>query len=220
MLGGYGGFKRLCHLFVAGTVAMMSQAAVAAPVRTVLAFGDSLTAGYQLGPQEGFAPQLEAALRAQGRQVRVHNAGVSGDTTAQGRARLGWVLKGLKTRPDLAIVELGANDMLRGQPPATARANLDAILTELGRQGVPVVLAGMLATPNLGPAYAREFNAIYPDLAKKHSAALYPFFMNGVIGGSGLLLGDRIHPTRAGVAVIVRGIAPTVAKALDRLPPR
>ena len=197
---------------------MMSQATVAAPVRTVLAFGDSLTAGYQLGPRDGFAPQLETALRATGRNVRVHNAGVSGDTTAQGRARLAWVLKGMKVKPDLAIVELGANDMLRGQPPATARANLDAILTELKKQRVPVVLAGMLAAPNLGPAYAREFNAIYPDLARKHDAALYPFFMNGVLGGAGLLLGDRIHPTKAGVAVIVRGIAPTVTRALDRLP--
>ena len=197
---------------------MMSQAAVAAPTRTVLAFGDSLTAGYQLGPRDGFAPQLEAALRATGRDVRVHNAGVSGDTTAQGRARLAWVLRGMKVKPDLAIVELGANDMLRGQPPATARVNLDAILTELKKQRVPVVLAGMLAAPNLGPAYAREFNAIYPDLARKHDVALYPFFMNGVLGGTGLLLGDRIHPTKAGVAVIVRGIAPTVTRALDRLP--
>ncbi|TRW15252.1 arylesterase [Glacieibacterium frigidum] len=197
---------------------MMSQAAVAAPVRTILAFGDSLTAGYQLGPQDGFAPQLEAALRMTGRQVRVHNAGVSGDTSAQGRARLAWVLKGLKTKPDLAIVELGANDMLRGQPPFAARANLDAILTELKKQGVPVVLAGMLASPNLGPGYAREFNAIYPDLAKKHGAALYPFFMNGVVGGRGLQLADGLHPSKAGVAVIVRGILPTVTRALDRLP--
>ena len=195
---------------------MMSQAAVAAPVRTILAFGDSLTAGYQLGPQEGFAPQLEAALRASGRQVRVHNAGVSGDTTAQGRARLTWVLKGLKVKPDLAIVGLGANDMLRGQSPATAKANLDAILTTLKAQGVPVVLAGMLASPNLGPDYAREFNAVFPNLAKKHGAVLYPFFMNGVVGGRGLQLRDGMHPSKAGVAVIVRGILPTVTKALDR----
>lgn len=218
MLDGYGGLRRIWKLFVAGALALMSQAAIAAPVRTILAFGDSLTAGYQLGPQDGFAPQLEAALRKTGRQVRVHNAGVSGDTSAQGRARLAWVLKGLKTRPDLAIVELGANDMLRGQSPAAARANLDAILTELKKQGVPVVLAGMLASPNLGPAYAREFNAIYPDLAKKHGAALYPFFMAGVVGGRGLQLADGLHPSKAGVTVIVRGILPTVTKALDRLP--
>lgn len=216
MLDGYGGLRGFCKLFVAGALAMMSQAVAAAPVRTILAFGDSLTAGYQLGPQDGFAPQLEAALRANGRQVRVHNAGVSGDTTAQGRARLAWVLKGLKVKPDLAIVELGANDMLRGQPPATAKANLDAILTTLKAQGVPVVLAGMLASPNLGPGYAREFNAVFPDLAKKHGAVLYPFFMNGVVGGRGLQLRDGMHPTKAGVAVIVRGILPTVTRALDR----
>lgn len=220
MLDGYGGLRQFCKLFIAGALALMSQAAVAAPVRTILAFGDSLTAGYQLGPQDGFAPQLQAALVKTGRQVRVHNAGVSGDTSAQGRARLAWVLKGMKTKPDLAIVELGANDMLRGQPPATAKANLDAILTELKKQGVPVVLAGMLASPNLGPGYAREFNAIYPDLAKKHGTALYPFFMNGVLGGRGLQLGDGIHPSKAGVAVIVRGILPTVTRALDRLPPK
>jgi len=196
---------------------MALPAAAAPPPRLVLAFGDSLTAGYQLGLNEGFAPQLEAALRAQGRDVTVHNAGVSGDTTAQGRARLNWVLAGLKTKPDLAIVELGANDMLRGQSPATARANLDAILGEFGKRKIPVVLAGMLAAPNLGAGYAKPFNAMYPALAKTHGAALYPFFLNGVVGVRGLQLADGLHPTRAGVAVIVRGIAPVVARELDRI---
>ncbi len=211
----YGAFVALCHVVVAAGAMMTVAVPAAAAPKLVLAFGDSLTAGYMLGPQEGFAPQLEAALRAQGRDVRVHNAGVSGDTTAQGRARLDWVLTGLKAKPDLAIVELGANDMLRGQSPATARANLDAMLSEFGKRRIPVVLAGMLAAPNLGAAYAKDFNGMYPALAKQHSAALYPFFMNGVVGGKGLQLGDGIHPTKAGVAVIVRGIAPTVAKALD-----
>jgi acyl-CoA thioesterase-1 len=211
----YGGLRAICYLFIA---LLTPQVAAAAPVRTILAFGDSLTAGYQLRPDEGFAPQLEAALRAKGRQVRVHNAGVSGDTTAQGRARLAWVLKGLKAKPDLAIVELGANDMLRGQSPATARANLDAILAEFGKQRIHVVLAGMLASPNLGPAYARDFNPIYASLAKTHGATLYPFFMEGVVGGKGLQLADGMHPTKAGVAVIVRGILPTVTRALDKLP--
>ncbi len=196
---------------------MATPSAAATPPRLILAFGDSLTAGYQLGPQEGFAPQLEAALRAQGRTVTVHNAGVSGDTTAQGRARLNWVLAGLKTRPDLAIVELGANDMLRGQSPAVARANLDAILGEFGKRKIPVVLAGMLAAPNLGAGYAKPFNAMYPALAKAHGAALYPFFLNGVVGVRGLQLGDGLHPTKAGVAVIVRGILPVVARELDRI---
>ncbi len=213
----YGGFGGLCQYLVAGLLALMPQGvAAAAPPRVVLAFGDSLTAGYMLKPGEGFAPQLEAALRASGRAVTVHNAGVSGDTTAQGRARLGWVLAGMKAKPDLVILELGANDMLRGSPPATARANLDAMLSEFRKRGVPVVLAGMLASPNLGPGYAREFNAIFPALAKTHGATLYPFFMAGVVGGHGLQLGDGLHPTKAGVAVIVRGILPTVTRALDK----
>ena len=149
--------------------------------------------------------------------MTVHNAGVSGDTTAQGRARLNWVLAGLKAKPDLAILELGANDMLRGQPPGVARANLDAMLGEFGKRGIPVVLAGMRASPNLGRGYAREFDAIYPALAKAHGTALYPFFMAGVLGGHGLQLGDGLHPTKAGVAVIVRGILPTVTRALDKV---
>lgn len=216
----YGGLRRFCHAaFLAiGLTAMASTAEAAGKPRLILAFGDSLTAGYQLGPKDGFAPQLEAALRAQGRNVTVHNAGVSGDTTAQGRARLNWVLTGLKAKPDLAILELGANDMLRGQSPATAKANLDAMLAEFGKRKIPVILAGMYASPNLGVAYGREFNAIYPALAKQHGATLYPFFMAGLVGQRSLLLGDGVHPTKGGVAVIVRGILPTVTKALDRLP--
>ncbi|MFN7397603.1 MAG: arylesterase [Sandaracinobacter sp.] len=196
-----------------------ANAPAKAPVareKLVLAFGDSLTAGYQLKPGQGFAPQLEAALRKEGRAVRVHNAGVSGDTTAQGKARLPWVLSSLKQKPDLAIVALGANDMLRGQPPAQAKANLDAILTELGKRGVPVVLAGMLAAPNLGPAYAKEYNAIFPALAKKHGAALYPFFTNGVTAQPRYLLSDGMHPNPAGVGVMVKGILPTVRTQLPK----
>jgi acyl-CoA thioesterase-1 len=197
-------------------VLLLFAAPAAAKEQLVLAFGDSLTAGYQLKPGESFPAQLEAALRTDGRQVRVVNAGVSGDTTAQGKARLGWVLAGLKAKPDLAIVALGANDMLRGQPVAPARANLDAILTELGKRGIPVVLAGMLAAPNLGPAYAREFNAMYPALAKKHGALLYPFFLDGVTTQPKLQLADQMHPNRAGVQVMVGKMLPTVRKALDR----
>lgn len=211
----YGGARALYHLCVAAA-AVVASAASAAPAKLVLAFGDSLTAGYQLPPGDGFAPQLEADLRARGLNVAVHNAGVSGDTTAQGRARLNWVLTGLKAVPDLAIVELGANDMLRGQPVAAAKANLDAILTELGRRHIPVLLAGMYASPNLGRVYATEFNAIYPALARAHGVPLYPFFMAGVVGQAGMQLGDGVHPTKAGVAVIVRGIAPQVATLLKK----
>ena len=215
----YGMAARICQFGAAFLLAMMPQAAMAsagaAAPRTILALGDSLTAGYLLRPAESFPAQLEAALRAKGRAVTVHNAGVSGDTTAQGRARLAWVLAGLKTPPDLAIVELGANDMLRGQPPAAAKANLDAILAELAKRHVPVLLAGMRASPNLGAAYVRDFDAIYPALAKSRGVALYPFFMDGVAAVPGMQLGDGLHPTPKGVAVIVRRILPSVERGLD-----
>ena len=201
--------------FIAATFALLLAAPAAAKDQLVLALGDSLTAGYQLKPAESFPAQLQAALQKEGRKVRVHNAGVSGDTTAQGKARLNWVLASQKQKPDLAIVALGANDMLRGQPPAQARANLDAILTDLGKRGIPVVLAGMMAAPNMGAAYAKEFNAIYPALAKKHGATLYPFFTNGVTANPKLLLADGMHPNPAGVGVMVKNILPTVRKALD-----
>ena len=201
--------------FIAATFALLLAAPATAKDQLVLALGDSLTAGYQLKPNESFPAQLQAALQKEGRKVRVHNAGVSGDTTAQGKARLNWVLASQKQKPDLAIVALGANDMLRGQPPAQARANLDAILTDLGKRGIPVVLAGMMAAPNMGAAYAKEFNAIYPTLAKKHGATLYPFFTNGVTANPKLLLADGMHPNPAGVGVMVKNILPTVRKALD-----
>ena len=184
--------------------------------KLVVAFGDSLMAGYQLKPGEGFAPRLEAALRRSGIPARVHNAGVSGDTTAQGTARLGWVLGGLKARPDLVIVELGANDMLRGLPNAQTRANLDAILAELKRRRIPAMVAGMQAAPNLGQAYAREFNAIHPALARKYQVPLYPFFLQGVATNKALLLKDGMHPNPRGVDVIVANILPSVRKALGR----
>lgn len=180
----------------------------------IVAFGDSLSAGYGLKAQEAFPAQLQAALRKKGRAVRVHNAGVSGDTSAAGRARMGWVLAGLKAKPDLVILELGANDMLRGQKPAQARANLDAMLVELKRRNIRVLLAGMKASYNLDRTYRAEFDAIYPALAKKHGVALYPFFMNGVAGNRGLLLADQMHPNAKGVAVIVRNIVPAVEAAL------
>jgi acyl-CoA thioesterase-1 len=206
---------------MAACVALLfaAPAAAQAPAsreKLILAFGDSLTAGYQLKPGQSFPAQLEAALRKEGRQVRVHNAGVSGDTTAQGKARLPWVLGSLKQKPDLAIVALGANDMLRGQPPAQAKANLDAIVAELRKRGIPVVLAGMLAAPNLGPAYAKEYNAIFPAVARKHGAALYPFFTDGVTAQPKFLLADGIHPNPAGVGVMVRGILPTVRASLPK----
>lgn len=196
----------------------VAEAAPAANERLILAFGDSLTAGYRLKPNESFPAQLEALLRAQKINVRVHNAGVSGDTTTGGRNRLAWVLAGLKQKPDLAILELGANDMLRGQQPKITEANLDAMLAEFKKHGVPVVLAGMFASQNLGVRYFDEFNAIYPKLAKKHGATLYPFFMKGVVFNKPLLLDDGIHPNKQGVAIIAKNMLPTVKAELMKLP--
>ena len=210
----YGILQRLYQLAVMITAFSVSQAAAAGAPKTVLAFGDSLTAGSQLRPGEGFAPQLQAALRAKGHAVTVINAGVSGDTTAQGKARVNWVLAGAKVRPDLVILELGANDMLRGQPPATAKANLDAMITAFKAKGVRVLLAGMRAQPNLGAGYAREFDALYPALAKTRGVAFYPFFMDGVAAVPGMQLSDGMHPTPAGVKVIVRKMLPLVEREL------
>ena len=208
----YGAARRLVHALLVMTAAI-AGAAEARDVR-ILAFGDSLTAGYGLPAGQGFAPQLEDTLRRNGVRAFVTNAGVSGNTAGQGRARLKWTLDGLKARPDLAIVALGANDMLRGLQPKQTRQDLDAILAELKRRGIPVLIAGMVAPPNLGPRYVAEFNAIFPDLAKRHGAALYPFFLAGVAGDPALNLADRLHPNFQGIKRVVRGIAPTVLKAL------
>jgi acyl-CoA thioesterase-1 len=190
-----------------------AHAAPRAPL--VWALGDSLAAGYGLPPAQGFVPQLQAALRASGIAAEVRNGGVAGDTAAQGRARLRWGLRGLGRAPDLVIVELGANDMLRGLPPAQVRRNLSLILEELARRRVPVLLVGMRAAPNLGRAYARAFEGIYPDLAKRYRVPLYPFFLEGVAGNRGLIQRDGLHPNARGVAIIVRAILPSVRRGLD-----
>ena len=185
-----------------------------APTPLILAFGDSLTAGYNLAPGLGFAPQLQASLRRHGIAATVADGGVSGDTTTGGKARLGWTLDGLPRTPDLVIVELGANDMLRAVDPAIARANLDAILAELDRRHIRVLVAGMRASPSLGSAYVTKFDPIFPALARTHGAALYPFFMDGVAGVPDMQQGDGLHPTFEGVKRIVMGILPTVKAAL------
>lgn len=172
-----------------------------------MVLGDSLTAGYGLDQDKAFPVQLEAALRARGLDAKVINAGVSGDTTAGGRARLDWALA---DRPTHAIVELGANDALRGIDPATTYANMDAIVGRLKNEGVRVMIAGMYAPPNWGKAYEKEFRAIFPGLSEKHGAALYPFFLDGVAAVPALNQPDGIHPTAAGVAVIVDRMVPVV----------
>jgi acyl-CoA thioesterase-1 len=160
--------------------------------------GDSLTAGMGLPRHQGFVPQLQAYLRRQGIRARITNAGVSGDTAAQGRQRLAWTLDGLPQQPQLAIVALGANDMLRGLPPAQTRQELDAILGELKGRGVALLVSGMVASRNLGPDFAARFNPIYPELARKHGAILQPFFLEGVGGERALNQPDGIHPNFAG----------------------
>lgn len=179
----------------------------------VLTFGDSLTAGYGLPRADGFVAQLQAALKQAGKAVRVKNGSVSGDTTSSGRARLAWILN---EAVDLVIVELGANDALLGIPPQVTRTNLGAILVELKRRKIPVLLAGMLAPPNWGPNYSQAFNSIYPDLAKLHGAKLYPFFLDGVAAKSHLNQSDGIHPNANGVRVIVDALTPYVIDLLDR----
>lgn len=183
--------------------------------KLIVAFGDSLYAGYNLDQGKGLAPVLEQLLNAQGLKAQVVNAGVSGDTTAAGLARLAFTLDGLPRKPDLMLVGLGGNDMLRGLAPKETRANLDAILTELKKRGIPVLLTGMMASPNMGPDYASAFNAIYPDLARKYDATLYPFMLDGVIGNRALQLPDGIHPNDKGVAIIAARIAPLVEARLD-----
>jgi acyl-CoA thioesterase-1 len=182
----------------------------------ILAFGDSLTAGYGLDQGLGFAPQLQATLRRHGIAAAVVDGGVSGDTTEAGKARLGWTLDGLEQKPDLVVLELGANDMLRGLDTKLTEANLDAILSELGRRRIPVLLTGMRAAPNLDPAYIARFEGIYGTLARKHGAALYPFFLEGVAAQKGLVQADGLHPTYPGVKRIVTGITPTVKRSLGR----
>ncbi|MEH6828074.1 arylesterase [Parasphingorhabdus sp.] len=181
----------------------------------IVAFGDSLYAGYGLDQKEGFAPELQAALTAEGKDVRVHNAGVSGDTTAAGLRRMDFVLDSLSRKPDLVILGLGGNDMLRGLKPSDSRANMEAMVKKLKDRGIPVMLTGMLAPPNLGADFGKEFNMIYPALAQKYDVALYPFFMDGVVGHPDLFLPDGLHPTAKGIDIIVGKIAPQVVEVLE-----
>jgi len=206
-------YGRRAALGKAALLALVGPAAARTP--RVLALGDSLTAGYGLPAGQGFVPQLERALVTVGRPARVLDAGVSGDTTAGGRARLEWALA---EKPDAAIVALGGNDGLRGLPPATTRANLTAILDRLAARGLPVLLVGMIAPPNLGADYGREFAASFADLAaSRPGIVFYPFFLDGVAAEPALNQPDGIHPNAAGVGVIVGRMLPSVLALLDRV---
>lgn len=179
----------------------------------ILAFGDSLTAGYGLPRDQSFPHQLQALLRERHPGAAVHNAGVSGDTTAGGRARLPGMLSRLTAKPDLAIVELGANDLLRGFAPERTRDNLSWIVGELGRCAIPVLIAGMMAPPFLG-AFAKRFNGLFADVAAAHGVPLDPFFLQGVMGDRSLTLADGIHPNGRAIGIVARRLLPLVDAAL------
>lgn len=201
-------------LAMLGLSPLLTRAATAARRLRLVAFGDSLTAGYGLPRDAGFAARLEAALRAEGRDVEVIDAGVSGDTTDMGLARLDW---SVPADADAVIVELGANDALRGLPPAEARKNLDEIVGRLTARGQKVLVAGMIAPRNLGAAYGAAFDPIFAEIAAKHGALLYPFFLEGVALRPDRTLPDGLHPNAEGVNVIVAGILPKVRDLLARV---
>lgn len=182
--------------------------------RRILALGDSLLTGYGLENGQSYPAMLEAALRARGVNARIANAGVSGDTSAGGLERLKFTLDSQPQAPELVLISLGGNDMLRGLPPEQTRDNLDAILTELDRQGIDALLLGMLAAPNLGKDYAAKFNPIYPALAKKHGAQLVPFFLQPVMAKPDLVQDDKVHPTLEGIEAMVAATVDDVANAL------
>ena len=184
----------------------------------ILVLGDSLSAGYGLAdPADAFPAQLEKALEAMGHNVDMLPGAISGDTTSGGRSRLEW---SMGDKPDAVIVELGGNDGLRAVDPKITEGNLDFIVRRIQKDGVPVLIAGMLAPPNLGRDYESRFNAVFPKVAKDTGALLYPFFLDGAITVAGLMQGDQIHPNPAGVKVIVARILPSVEKLLAQVKDR
>ncbi|HEX3538634.1 MAG TPA: arylesterase [Stellaceae bacterium] len=200
---------------LSGIVLLTSAAALvpAAAAPKIVAFGDSITAGFGLSPEAALPSRLEAKLRDQGIATKVVNAGVSGETTAGGLARLAWTLA---DKPDLVILELGANDALRGIDPATVRANLETMIDKIQASGAKLLLLGMRAPPNWGADYQRAFDRIYRELADAHHVALDPFFLEGVAMDPSMNQADGLHPNEKGVAVMVDHIAPMVAKLLPK----
>jgi acyl-CoA thioesterase-1 len=198
-------------LFVLLVLTLPLAAMAQTPLKIVV-LGDSLVAGYGLGPGEAFPEKLALALADQGYNVEVENAGVSGDTSSGGLSRLDW---SVGDGADLVIVELGANDALRGLPPEKTRQNLEAIITGLKSRNIEIVLAGMRAPPNMGEDYETRFNAIYPELSEKHGVPLYPFFLDGVAADPDLNQDDGIHPTAAGIDLIIERFLPFFEPVLD-----
>ncbi|MBS4084150.1 MAG: arylesterase [Rhizobiales bacterium] len=200
-------------IIMAFLVALVAAPVNAQPIK-IVAFGDSLIAGFGLKANESFPAQLETALRKKGHNVEIVNAGVSGDTTSGGLSRLDW---SVQDGTDAVIVVLGANDMLRGMEPEIARKNLEQIVSRLKARKIEVILGGMRAAPNLGADYAKKFDSIYADLAKEHDISIYPFFLDGVAGQRDLNLSDGIHPTPKGVSLVVERILPTVESLIERV---
>ncbi|MDP1961208.1 MAG: arylesterase [Reyranella sp.] len=215
---GYGGFAVTVNSRIAALVVLVVLCLAALPGHAqsgpvkIAVLGDSLAAGYGVKPDQAFPAQLQAALQRQARNVTLLNHGVSGDTTAGGVERLDWMLA---DKPDIVLVELGANDALRASDPAGAERNLDTIITRLKAAGVTVWLAGMLAPRNYGPEYAAQFDGLYKRLADKHNVPLYPFFLDGVAQEPALNQPDGIHPNPKGVDVVVDRILPFITKNLD-----
>lgn len=202
------------HVIVIISALLGGLSAAQAKTLQIVGFGDSLMAGYQLPQNESYTAQLEAALKEKGIDVAVSNAGVSGDTTAAGLARLDW---SIPDGTDGVILELGANDALRGISPDQTEKNLDAMLARLKERNIPVVLAGMLAPPNLGQDYQQRFNSMYQRLAQKYGVPLYPFFLDGVVTQANLQLEDGMHPNAKGIAVMVERSLPTIENFLKSL---
>ncbi|EJK84498.1 arylesterase [Agrobacterium rhizogenes] len=209
-------FKAAAFHFGVIAFSLLFGVAGAAEARTIqlVGFGDSLMAGYQLPPGDGFPAKLEAALKAKGLDVAIADAGVSGDTTSGGLSRIDW---SVPDGTDGVILELGANDALRGIPPEDTEKNLDTIIARLKARNIPVLLAGMLAPPNMGPDYAAKFNPIYQRLADKYQLTLYPFFLDGVATHADLQLNDGMHPNPQGVDVMVQRFEPVAASFIGTI---
>jgi len=207
----YGPLPTLVNASLIAVALTFASALSAGQSRTVLMIGDSLTAGLGLSRSQSIPVRLESALKKDGIDAKIINAGVSGDTTAGGRSRLAWALS---EKPDAVIIELGANDGLRGLDPQATYENLDAIIAQTKQAGTRVLLTGMVAPPNLGSEYGEEFNAIYPALAEKHNVAFFPFFLEGVAAIAELNQDDAIHPNEKGVDTIVRNLLPYVKRLL------
>lgn len=206
------GFKQLSGFIAAGFLALLTIVPAAAEPVRIVGFGDSLMAGYRLDPGQAFPEQLEHALRAQGHDVLITNAGVSGDTTTGGLERLDW---SVPEDTDIVILELGANDMLRGVSPEVTERNLAAMIERLQERNIEIILMGMLAAPNLGSDFRASFDGIFPRLAETYDVPLYPFFLDGVVTQSGLMLDDGLHPNAAGIEAMVERALPLVEEVLS-----